>query len=709
MDLFAAVDPFIGTGGIGFGVGSTYPGPALPFAMIHPGPDTREAFGAPGFSHCAGYWYEDRFVEAFSLLRMNGTGVPDYGVIGFMPVDGMTAARTDETGYMTAFDHADEEAAPGYYRVTLANGITVELTSTLRAAIVRITYPEGVDPTLVFDLEHTIGDGESLGGGVALAGNALDGWMHNNGDLSRRMGGFPVYARFVAEPAPSASGVWDEAGLREGASSAEGVDIGAWWSFPAGTREVVLRTAVSFVDADGARQNLAAEVAELDFDTVRADAEALWRRELAVMELESAHDRDATLVATSLYRSLLMPTLISDADGRSRDATMAIMTTERPRYSDFSMWDTYRTTHPWLVFVDDPRNPDFATSLVQLADGGGALPRWSLAHGDIGSMIGSPADMILSGMAQKGVVFDEEAAYDYARITAMGPPPGTMGGRRAITDYLAYGYVPSDLHTDSVAKTTEYATADHALSLWAARLGRTDDAAAFAARASAWRQLYDPDAGFLVPRRADGSWDPSYTDPTEEHHAYTEGTAWQYLWMVPHDLTGLADALGGREAGLAKLRELFAHSENEVPSLGMRFYYWQGNEPDIIAPWGFAALGEPAESVRWIDWVLREHYGTGPDGLPGNDDGGTMSAWVLFAAAGVYPIAGTDRYIVAAPRQKLMVLSRPGGTLRIEADPDPRTHPNPLAVTLDGVPVTGPELRHEALSGDHVLRFTMGE
>jgi len=709
VDLFASVDPFIGTGGVGFGVGSTYPGPALPFAMIHPGPDTRASGGAPGFSHCAGYWWEDPAIEAFSLLRMNGTGVADYGVIAFMPVDGMSEDRRDEVGYADLFNHADEVAEPGYYRVELRSGIEIEITSTLRAAIFRIQYPAGTDPVLLLDLEHTIGEGTSTGGEVEVdAAGSLSGTMHNQGDLSNRIGGFDVFASAAVDPAPSSVGLWDEAGLHPGAGSTTGVDIGAWIQFPAGTTEVVVRVAVSFVDVGGATANLAAEIPDFDFDGVRAAAAATWRDALSKVELEGASERDATLVATSLYRVLLMPTLMSDVDGRARNTSNEVINSAHLRYSDFSLWDTYRTPHPWLLLTEDAHNLDFARSLLAFGHESGAYPRWALAHGDVHSMVGSPADMVMAESAVKGVAMDEEEAFGYSLVTATGPAPGAVGGRSAIDAYLTHGYVPADLHGGSVAETLEYATADAALAEWARRLGRDADADALAARAQSWKQLYNPAEGFLNPRNSDGSW-AAWTGPDREQDAYTEGTAWQYLWMVPNDLDGLAELLGGREAALDKLRELFALSHDETPSLGFRVYYWQGNEPDIIAPWIFAALGEPAESAREIDWIITDHYGTGADGLPGNDDGGTMSAWVLFAAAGIYPIAGTDRYIVAAPRQELMVLHRPSGDLRIEADQNPAEHPVPLEVTLDGAPLDGNELRHGQLVGDHVLRFTMGD
>lgn len=712
VDLFAAVDPMIGTGGLGFGVGSTYPGPALPFAMIHPGPDTRSVQGAPGFNHCSGYYYEDGYIQAFSLTRMNGTGVPDYGVIGVMPVDGVTEDHRTDTRRMAAFSHDDEIASPGYYRVVLADGTEVEITSTLRTAAFRFRWADGTVPAVMFDLGHAIGGGESGGGAIELdeQTGAFAGWMHNRGDLSKRIGGFPVYVAGQVSPAPTAVGVWDDSSWRHEDATAEGVDVGGFFEFAPGA-EVELRVAISFVDADGAAANLAAEMPGFDFDGARAAAEDAWRGELAAVKLESAHARDAALVATSLYRALLMPTLMSDVDGRYRDATGAIATAtatgEEPHYSDFSLWDTYRTLHPWLLLMEHDRNEHFARSLLRFADAGGALPRWALAHGDVRSMIGSPADMVMAESAAKGVAFDEQRAFDHAFAMAYAPATGPTGGRGAIEDYVTYGYVPHDDHGGSVSRTLEYAIADWALAEWARRLGRDADADALDARAdAAWRALYDPDAGFPRPKLKSGAW-AQWDDPLHEHDAYTEGNAWQYLWLVPNDLDGLAEAMGGRDAALDRLRLFFAESEQEEPSFGLRLWYWHGNEPDIHVPWIFAAWGEPAESVRWIDWVVREHYGVGPDGLPGNDDGGTMSAWILFAAAGIYPIAGTDRYIVAAPRQSVMVIERPSGALRIEAEPDPRTHPVPVRVLLDGVELTGPELTHDQLVGNHTLRFEM--
>lgn len=710
VDLLTHVDPFIGTGGLGFGVGSAYPGPAVPFAMIHPGPDTRAPTGAAGFAHCAGYHYDDPLLAGFSLLRMHGTGVPDYGNLAFMPVDGMTQAKTSVAGYAAPFDHADEVAEPGYYRVTLDGGLAVELTSTLRGALFRVTFPEGADPVLLLDAMHALGTGTVDAAEVALDPAAGTGRarIHALGDLSKRFGGFELFAAFAVDTAPAEVGTWDAEGLHPGTPSASGTPSGAWWRFAPGTRTVRLRVAVSFVDADGAARNLAAEVPDFDFDAVRTAARAAWAEDLGRVEIWGVSDEEATVLATAAYHTLLMPTLMSDVDGRYLRADGEVGTTRGRRYSDFSLWDTYRTLHPWLLLTDDPRNADLADSLLGFAREAGALPRWSLAHGDIHSMIGDPAAIVLAESAAKGVVFDRGPAYEYALRTAYDPAPGSVGGRGALESYLQHGYVAADEAGGSVSKTLEYASADLALADWSRRRGELGQAELLEERGDrAWRAVFDLAVRFPRGRYADGTYAPDF-DPLVTSDAYTEGNAWQYRWLVPDDPDGLAEVLGGREAARSALRTFFESSAEETPLLGARMWYWHGNEPDLLAPWLFAEWGRPEESLRWIDWIDDTMYGTGPDGLAGNDDGGTLSAWRLLAAAGLYPVPGTARWIVTAPRVPRMVLHRATGDLVLEGDPEPRAHLHRVRVLLDGDALDGPELDHGRLvRGGHVLRFEM--
>ena len=708
-DLFAAVDPRIGNGGIGFAVGSTYPGPAVPFAMIHPSPDTRTASGAVSFYHCAGYYADDPLISAFSLVHFEGTGVPDYGTIGILPTLGMTDAKRTQAGHMIGFDKASELTQPGYYAVTLADGIQVELTSSERAAIFRFTFPSGSPPVVLLDLDHRL-EGEIKAADVQLDAKAgsFDAHIRHFGSMSGRADGYDLFARGVLDVTPKAVGTFDGSGLAPGQTSASGVPLGAYLELPAGTTHATLRLAVSFVDAAGAQKNLAAEAPGFDFDGMRAQAEARWRTALDRMEIWGASSRDATLMSTALYHALLMPTLTSDVDGRFVNAKGAIAKASRPRYNDFSLWDTYRTLHPWLLLTEDDHNEPFAASLVNMAAEGGAVPVWGIGHGDAHSMIGSPGEIVLAESALKGVAFDDEAqAYGLARVAAFGPSPGPVGGRDAdLPDYLAKGYVPSDVASGSVSKTQEYAVADAALARWAEKLGKSSDQSVLADRGKNYQNVYDPSFGFFRPKKADGSWAP-IGDPTAMHKAYVEGNAWHYLWMVPHDPEGLAQTLGGEAAALERLREFFDASREDVPILGVRAHYWPSNEPDISAPWYFAAWGSPGETWKWVDWIVSDLYGVGVDGLPGNDDGGTMSAWLLFAATGLYPLPGTDRYIVSAPRYPRVVLRRPGGDLTLTAWPPPERGMRPGRVTLDGVEVEGTTLTHAELAGTHELYFEM--
>jgi predicted alpha-1,2-mannosidase len=373
------------------------------------------------------------------------------------------------------------------------------------------------------------------------------------------------------------------------------------------------------------------------------------------------------------------------------------------------LWDTYRTTHPWLLLLEHPHNADFVASLVAMAEEGGAVPRWALAKSDARSMIGSPGEIVLAESALKAVAFDDEdRAYQLSRITAFGPPPGMVGGRTGIDAYLEHGYVTSDWGDGSVSHTLEYAIADAALAAWAERLGRDGDAATLSARAPAAEHVFDPEVGFFTARAASGAWQ-DFPGPTAQGGAYIEGDAWQYLWLVPHDPDALADLLGGPDAARARLEEYFGLSAQEPNSFGPRNYHWQGNQPDIHAPWLFSTWGDRARAAFWVDWVVREFYDVGPNGMPGNDDAGTMSSWLLFAASGLYPMAGTDGYMIAAPRQRRMDLHRESGTLTITAEPDPRTHPVPVRVVLDGAEVDTVTLRHAELAGDHTLHFEMSD
>jgi predicted alpha-1,2-mannosidase len=355
-----------------------------------------------------------------------------------------------------------------------------------------------------------------------------------------------------------------------------------------------------------------------------------------------------------------------------------------------------------------------------MAKESGAFPKWPLAGGDSGSMIGAPAELIIADAHQKGIgPFDAESAYQILRTAALTEPspPQGRGGRNHVEDYMRLGYVPSSTG-GSVSWTTEYARGDFALAGLAAALGHAEDARLFSDRSGSFRKLYDPKTGFLRGRASDGSFKWMSFDSKKYTDDFVEANAWQSMWMNEHDVPGYIAMLGGREALIAKLSEMFEQTRAEWESQDQTSppagadrpgYYWHGNEPDISAAYLFALAGRPDLTQRWARWLLATQYSDTPAGLPGNDDGGTMSAWYVFSAIGIYPIVGSDRYVLTAPLFPRVEVAVSGGVFTIEAPEVSAEKPYVKSVTLDGVPLDSFELRHSALRPGSTLRFVMSK
>lgn len=712
--LVRHVDPFIGTGGVGYGIGSAFPGPQVPFGLARPGPDTTLLGGlALPFSHCSGYSYEDTEVQGFSQTRMHGTGIVDYGAVRLMPTLGFSPDKLEVGGYRRGLDKASEAASPGYYRVDLVDGIGVELTATARVGLHRFTFPEGqAEPVVLFDMAHALTDVDVVGGRVAIdpVAGEIRGYHHVEGGYSNRSGGVKMYyaARF-SRPFVE-SGTWSDGAITKDGEQ-EGAKVGAYLRFEPG-EPVVVAVGLSFVDEAHAASNLDAEAKDLDFDGARAAAEAAWEQQLARVHLRGERPRDFKLFYTALYHALMMPTLASDADGSYRGLDGAVHQTDHPYYTDFSLWDTFRTQHPLLTLLYPEVQADMLRSLTKMAVDGGYMPRWPLGTGYTGGMVGESATVVYADSVVKG--FDPaaiglDAAYAAMRETATAPvPPGSpYAGRTGVEPYMALGWVPLEAGGSSASWTLESAYNDFALAALAERLGLAEDAAMFAARADHWKNLWDPAQQLLIGRAQDGTF-PADIDPLVWQDFYAEGNALQYTWYAPHDLDDLAAVMGGREATLARLEQFFRDSEGEVVGLMPQQYYWHGNEPDIHASFIFSALDDHAGSARWSRWIVRERYDDTPAGLPGNDDAGTLSAWLVFASLGVFPLAGTDVYLLGSPLFSEATLHLPGGDLRVVA---PVTGDDALvkaAATWDGAPLERPRVRHGELAAGGTLRIDLG-
>jgi predicted alpha-1,2-mannosidase len=684
------VDPFLGTGGAGWGVGSTFPGPQRPFGMVRPGPDTVGPNGeGAGFDHCSGYAYGETTVSGFSLTRMSGTGIVDYGTIGILPTDGMLASKTTQKGRRARFDKATEKASPGVYEVTLAGGIGVELTATDHVGLHRWTWPDGADPTVTIDVGHALPEVKILDGAITIdrERQEISGWSHFSGQYSWAFGGLPIYfvARFDRPFAKS--GTWKAQTLSEEASQS-GADSGAFVSFEPGAK-ITGAFAISYVDVDHARKNLEAEQATIDFDRTRAEAEAQWEALLSRVEIE-ASARDATIFYSALYHALLMPTLANDVDGtyRGLDRKIHVLPAGERHYTDLSLWDTYRTLHPWLSLFAPKVQAAMVRSIVRMTAELGANPKWPVGTGESGGMVGDGAAIVVADSWQRGIRdFDVEVAY--AALKKHATTPDLPNGRAGLGDYLARGYIPIE-GDQGAATTLEFAFADAALAGFAEGLGKTDDAALFRKHAAHWRNLWDAQTGFLLGRHQDGRHERE-DDKTAWQKYWAEGSTWQYTWFVPHDLAGLSEAMGGRDRFFDRLDEFFALSSCQSRSrLIPKPYYWHTNEVVLFVPWAYAELGDRARTVARVHQALDEEYDTGPEGLPGNDDSGTLSAWYLFSSLGFFPRVGADDYLLAEPIFPKAILHLEGGDLVIERGD---------ALTFDGAPVERPKHAQLARGG----------
>ena len=713
----SAINGFVGSGGTGFGYAGLTPAAQLPNGMVKLGPDTTNGPYHPSQSHFSGYNFADPHIRGFSHTRFVGTGATDFCNLRMLPVALLNDALPKNR--WATFDKSSETFAPGYYAVTLTDpAVRVENTVSQRAGFTRLTSLDGAPFSLLFDAASHVEDApvEAASVNVDAATGDFSGLVHFRGGFAGRAGGIHLYFRGVVDPPPATASVWDNVGYREGAE-ATGTEAGIVFNFPAATAPVTVRVALSFVDAAGTEANFAAEAAGAAFDSVREAARARWSDKLALVPIGTTDTEVASTFYTALYNTYRMPTRYDDVDHRYVGVDeLPHQGAEHGYYSDLSLWDTFRTLHPWYLMVDPALQRASLASLLLMGEQGGYIPRWPSVLGDTGSMVGTSADFLFSESLQKGLDgIDYNHALDLLNITANAPVDGSHQLRDNIGDYIGYGYIPSDLGGESVSQTQEFAFADNALFRLARALGRVDEAERYATRAGFHRNLFDAETGFYQPKRADGTFDRVARRDSffMGNGPYTEGTIWHYRFYAPHDVEGMVGLFGGPAPFGAALEEFFTRSAlgrtARPNSVLPDSYYWHGNEPDLHTAWLFYAADNPARRYHWIRQIQTRLYGNGPDGLPGNDDGGTLSAWYLFAAVGLYPIAGTDLFILGNPMVPLATLPLVGGEgLRVEAPGAGPDRGGVTAVLLNGAPYSEPTITYAELRGA-TLRFEMSD
>jgi len=625
------VDPFIGTGG----TGHTFPGATTPFGMVQLSPDTRVDSSWEG---CAGYYYTDPYIYGFSHTHLSGTGISDYGDVMFMPFYG--EALVDPEHYRSAFRHETEEASPGYYAVTLEDeDIRVRITSTTRVGLQEYTFPRSGWINIILDLAHR----DRLTEGRALVENTFD----------------------VVQGLRRSSGWAEDQLLFFRSEFSRPYDEAIEYDGPEGTRQMVFRfrveagekilikTALSSTDLAGARGNLIAEMPGWDFEAVREAAGANWNGELGKIEIEGGSVEERTNFYTALYHTMIAPNIWSDVDGRYRSHDGEIHRAGHDVYTVFSLWDTFRTLHPLLTLIDPGRTRDFIRTMLLIYEQGGRLPVWELAANETDTMIGFHSVSVIADAYVKGIRgFDAELALE-AMIAAsqhddFGQP-----------EFNERGFLSIEDESESVSKTLEYAYDHWVISQMAEELGRDEVAERHRRLSLGYRNLMDAD-GFMRPRR-NGGWLTPF-DPREVNNHYTEANSWQYSFFVPHDIGGWMERLGGPEALENHLDALFTASanttgRNQADITGLIGQYAQGNEPSHHFAYLYNYAGAPHKTQQRVRQILTTLFQPTPEGLPGNEDCGQMSAWFVMSAMGIYPVTpGRTRYALTTPLFQRIVL-----------------------------------------------------
>jgi len=612
------VNPMVGTD---FN-GHTFPGATLPFGMVQLSPDTRIDGSWEG---CSGYHYTDNRIYGFSHTHLSGTGVSDYGDILLMPQTGTPSFHPDE--YSATFNHQNEHASAGYYEVTFDNEIKAQLTASERVGFHKYSFPSE-QFSVILDLTHR--DNLVEKGIQVLDNNTLavkrvsSAWARNQ----------HCYAHME----------FSESFTTNFNSDSSKVLL----SFETQDKELLVKVGISFTDELGARKNLKNEIDHWDFDQARIEALAAWNVALSKIEVTDTDEEKLRTFYTALYHTMIHPNVAMDVDSRYRGMDNQIHKANGfTYYTVFSLWDTFRATHPLFTLIERKRTRDFIRTFLAMYEQGGRLPVWELCSNETDCMIGYHSVSVMADALSKGIDdFDVDLAYEAMTKSANWDHLG-------LPDYTSQGFLSVDDEHESVSKTLEYAYDDWCIAQVAARLDNQNDYRHYMDRSNAWRNLLDPETSLMRPRK-NGGWLTPF-EPREVNNHFTEGNSWQYSFFVPQDVSGMIEAMGGNQAFESKLDALFTApvettGRTQADITGLIGQYAHGNEPSHHMAYLYNYVGKPAKTKQRVHQILDEFYTSKPDGLIGNEDCGQMSAWYVMSALGIYAVTpGQYEYALVEP------------------------------------------------------------
>ena len=738
------VNPFVGTDFFGH----TFPGASRPFAMVHLSPD----MNTQGWTYCAGYIYSDHSIMGFSHTHWSGVGMVNGGEVLLMPTVGYklkTIPGSPENpgeGYRSGFDHSSESASPGYYSVVLKDyNVKVELTSTQRVGFHRYTFPKSECSRVILDLGHQIGNNtsENLSELEIIDNSRIEGIKSTSlgnvyfvAEFSRPFTYYGTFDNDLKTP-ESGGSLWP---YKNGES---GKNIGAFISYKTTENEqILIKVGISYTSVEGARRNLVAEIPHWDFDRIRNEGREVWAKELSRIKIDGATDDQKEIFYSALYHSFLAQYISQDADGKYVGADKKVHEAKGyDMYGSFSCWDTYRSQHPLLTLTAPEHVNDFVKSIAATTKDYGWLPAQHFLNLYGEAMVGDHLIPIIVDAYLKGFRdFDVNFLYDAMRKKALEEPKLPVphyAGRSGLKFYMELGYTPVDKVTESVPNTMELAYDDWCIAQLAKELGKTKDYELFMKRAHNYQNLWEPTTRFMRPKNADGTWleplngreqeiikvgehswykyfDPLLVGKRPSRH-YTESNAWQYIWSVQHDVKGLIDLFGSNKAFIAKLDTFFEMSPNITPPkyvgvVGTIGQYVHGNQPSHHVAYLYDFAGEPWKTQQRAREVVEELYRSGPGGVCGNEDMGSLSSWYVLSSMGIYPVTpGSPYYAIGSPLFGHAVIDLgKGKTFTIEARNNSHENKYIQSALLNGKPLSKTWLSQKEITDGGIVSFDMG-
>ena len=694
------VDPLIGSGGHGH----VFVGANVPYGMVQVGPQQIR----DSWDWCSGYQYSDTLVIGFSHTHLSGTGIGDLGDILLMPYDPaktiysseyMPRKKTEAVHVYAHLDHAKEVVTPGYYSLEMPDyGVNVRLTATTRTGLHEYTFTADTSAILV-DLCSGIGwDGVTDWELTIKDETHIEGYRRSSGWAEDH-----TYW-FAAEFSEPVIGQTTEIITDKESATALLFDTSV-------NKKIFVKVGISPVSAENAWENLRTEQPEWDFEGVRAAAKASWNEKLGLIDIEPMDEKQCKIFYTSLYHTMISPSVFSDVNGEYRGADGNVYSDDLEQYTIFSLWDTYRTASPLMTIIDGEKAASVASTFMNIYNQQGKLPVWHLAGNETNCMIGNPGVIIMADLILKGFVKDVPAALEAMKASS-------MLDERGQELLKVYGYIPFDksAELETVSKAMEFAIADACLAKVAREYGDTEAAGYFGERSQSWKKHYDPSVGFVRGRASDGSWRTPFDEFKALHMQsdFTEGNAWQYTWLVPQDPQGLIEILGGQDAFIAKLDQFFVAEGDLGPNAndvtGLVGQYAHGNEPSHHIAYFYNYVGQPYKCAEKVRHIMDELYFDNHEGVCGNEDAGQMSAWYVLSSLGLYQVdPAKGEFQFGSPAMKKAVVNVGGGrTFTVVAENNSPENIYIQSATLNGKVLDRTYVTYEEIMAGGVLEFVMG-